>query len=372
MRDHLEIICPACEAVYSAPVHLMNPKGLRARCSTCGAHFLTLPNRLAFLIEPDGEVDWSEQGKTASESVQSALDTSSSLDTPVTITSSKKDILAPVEIHGWEAEAVQERQRRQAETLGIPVIFRDQLADGSQGPEMVLIPSGYYLMGSPEDEPERYGDEGPQHVVAIPRPFAIGRYALTFAEWDRYADSTGAHRPDDEGWGRESRPVINVSGTDAKKYLRWLSDQTGENYRLPSEAEWEYACRAGTTTRFNTGDIISTEQSNFNGERPADGCPNGHRLNQTVPVGSYSPNPFNLHEMHGNVQEWVVDYLNESHVDAPNDDTEQELANLLSMMVRGGSWFNGGEGVRSAYRGLRHRGYRTNYRGFRVARSVTL
>ncbi len=103
-----------------------------------------------------------------------------------------------MEIHGWGAEAVQERQRRQAEALGMSVVFRDRLTDGSQGPEMVLIPSGYYLMGSPEDEPERGEIEGPQHVVAIPRPFAIGRYALTFSEGDRYVGSTGAHLPDDK------------------------------------------------------------------------------------------------------------------------------------------------------------------------------
>ena len=284
----------------------------------------------------------------------------------------QRRILEPVDIHGWDADRVQDRQRRQAEALGIPVIFRDQLADGSPGPEMVLIPSGIYLMGSPADEPERSDTEGPQHQVTIAKPFAIGRYVLTFAEWDAFAAATGGYRPDDEGWGRGARPVINVSWDDAQGYLRWLAGQTSQDYRLPSESEWEYACRAGTTTRFNTGHIITTDQANFDGNFPAEGCPDGRYLEKTAPVGSYAPNGFGLCEMHGNVWEWVADCWNDSYIGAPTDGSAWLTGDCGRALLRGGSWHFLGRSLRSAYRNNGDRGRRSYFMGFRVARSVTL
>lgn len=128
--------------------------------------------------------------------------------------------------------------------------FRDKLKIGGEGPLMVVIPAGRFLMGSPASEPERLDDEGPQHEVHIAKPFAMGVYAVTFDEYDRFCDSTKCDRPGDENWGRGNRPVINVSWHDAQDYCTWLTEQTGRRYRLPSEAEWEYVCRAGTTTPF--------------------------------------------------------------------------------------------------------------------------
>ena len=145
-------------------------------------------------------------------------------------------------------------------------IFRDELPDGSAGPEMIVIPAGTFLMGSPEGEEGGNDSERPQHRVTFARPFAIGRFAVTFEEWDAARVGGGAtHDPNDARWGRGRQPVINVSWNDATEYAAWLSRQTGQAYRLPSEAEWEYACRAGTTSPFWWGSSISTGQANYDG-----------------------------------------------------------------------------------------------------------
>lgn len=153
--------------------------------------------------------------------------------------------------------------------------FRDKLKTGGDGPLMVVIPAGRFVMGSPPEEPGRRDSEGPQHEVRIAEPFAMGVYAVTFDEYDRFCDSTGRDKPGDVGWGRADRPVINVSWDDAKAYATWLSEQTGRTYRLPSEAEWEYACRAGTTTPFHFGERIGTYQANFNANYTYNGSVNG-------------------------------------------------------------------------------------------------
>ena len=336
-----EIICPNCDHVHGFFLsECLQEQGTRFNCANCGIDYLAFPSGLT---------------------VQAPI-----ADDP------REAILEPVVIHGWDADRVQERQARQADAIGIPVVFRDRLADGSPGPEMVLIPSGIFIMGSPPDEPARGKAEGPQQQVIIPRPFAIGRYALTFAEWDVYADKTDGYRPEDESWGRGARPVINVSWENAQDYLRWLSSQTGQDYRLPSESEWEYACRAGTMTRFNTGDCITTDQANFNGNNPAEGCPEGRYLEQTTPVGSYLPNLFGLHDMHGNVFERVADCWNDSYIGAPGDGSAWMAGDCGRAVLRGGSWYDYGWLVRSAARSYGNRGTRIINRGFRVARSVTL
>ncbi len=197
--------------------------------------------------------------------------------------------------------------------------FRDPLKIGGEGPQMVVIPPGRFMMGSPPDEPERSEDEGPQHEVIIQTPFALGVCAVTFAEYDLFCQNTRRELPSDRSWGRNDRPVIYVSWHDAQDYCAWLSQQTGHGYRLPSEAEWEYVCRAGTPTPFSFGGNITPEQVNYDGNYPYAGGKKGQYRKKTIPVQSLPPNPWGLHEMHGNVWEWVQDAWHGDYNGAPTD-----------------------------------------------------
>ena len=197
--------------------------------------------------------------------------------------------------------------------------FRDRLKSGADGPLMAVIPAGRFRMGSPADEPEREDDEGPQHEVRIATPFAMGVYAVTFYDYERFCDDTKLGKPEDQGWGRGRRPVINVSWEAARAYCAWLGEQTGRAYRLPSETEWEYACRAGTDTPFHFGARITTDQANFDGNYTYNGSAKGEYRPQTVPVGSFPPNAFGLYDMHGNVWEWCEDTWQTNYEGAPSD-----------------------------------------------------
>ena len=238
-------------------------------------------------------------------------------------------------------------------------------------PEMVMIPAGSFIMGSPASEPERSDDEGPQHRVNI-RAFAVGKTTITFTQWDACVADGGCngYRPDDEGWGRGDRPVINVSWNDAQTYIAWLSHKTGQRYRLPSEAEWEYAARAGTTTRFSTGDCLTTDQANYDGNYPPEGCAEGEFHDKTLPVASFAANPFGLYDMHGNVWEWVEDCWNDSYNGASTDGSAWSSGDGIRRALRGGSWFSYGSWARSAFRLNSTRGYRSSFLGFRLSRSV--
>lgn len=187
--------------------------------------------------------------------------------------------------------------------------------DFAVAPEMVVIPPGHFLMGSPKNEPERDDDEGPQQRVRIPQAFAMGRFAVTFAEWDACVADGGCngYKPSDQGWGRGNRPVINVSWHDAKAYVCWLNKKLGARncehgpYRLASEAEWEYAARAGTTGPFSFAGKISADKANYDATYTYNGSKKGRYRAKTVPVDSFQPNGFGLYQMHGNVWEWVED-----------------------------------------------------------------
>jgi formylglycine-generating enzyme required for sulfatase activity len=240
-------------------------------------------------------------------------------------------------------------------------------------PDMIQIPAGRFLMGSPPDEPGRYDNEGPQHWVQIPA-FALGKHAVTFDQWDACVAAGGCnHRPEDQGWGRGQRPVINVSWDDAQQYIRWLSRETGKTYRLPSEAEWEYATRAGTNAPFSTGDCISTTLANYNGDQDYNGCgaKTGVFLGKTQPVASYPENPWGLYDMHGNIWEWVEDCWHDSYAGAPTDATPWRRANSPRHVVRGGSWSFYPRFLRSAYRYRYAKDLRDLALGFRVARTLT-
>lgn len=236
----------------------------------------------------------------------------------------------------------------------------DEFTDCDGCPAMVVVPSGSFTMGSPRSENERSDDEGPQHEVIIARPFAVGKFEVTFEEWDACVKDggCGGYRPEDAGWGRGRRPVVNVSWDDAQAFVKWLSGESGVAYRLLSEAEWEYAARAGTTTAYATGASISTAEANFN-----------NTLGGTAVVGSYDGNDFGLHDMHGNVWEWVQDCYEDSYKGAPNGRTARKDTSGCTFVYRGGSWFNDPAVLRSAVRGGDTPGGRGSHLGFRLART---
>jgi formylglycine-generating enzyme required for sulfatase activity len=238
-------------------------------------------------------------------------------------------------------------------------------------PEMITLPAGRFSMGAPEFETASVDDERPKRMVTVPL-FALGRCAVTFAQWDA-ALAAGANLPisDDEGWGRGDRPVINVSWKDAQAYCAWLNQRLGLTsglYRLPSEAEWEYACRAGTTTPFSFGDTISTGQANYDGSGTYGRGTKGEYRKRTVPVGSLLANAWGLHEMHGNVWEWCEDEYG-PYPDHPTDASPLQHGNEMPRVLRGGSWFNYPRVLRSALRDRNAPEDRDHDVGFRVART---
>lgn len=243
----------------------------------------------------------------------------------------------------------------------------ETFVDCPQCPAMVVIPGGEFVMGSPPEELLRASNEGPRHRVTVPR-FALARTEVTFDQYRQCVDAGACgYLPHDEGWGREDRPVINVSMEDAGAYVRWLSEISGRRYRLPSEAEWEYAARAGTTTRFHTGRCLNSLQANFDARLPSGECPEGAQMGQTVPVASFPPNPFGLFDMLGNVQEWTLDCWNASYDGAPTDGSAWIEGDCSRAVLRGGSWRNSEGKLRSASRTRPSGTFHNDHTGFRPA-----
>ena len=258
----------------------------------------------------------------------------------------------------------------------------ERFSDCATCPEMVVVPAGSFMMGSPESSSDARPRERPQHRVTIGYAFAVGVYEVTFAEWDACvaAGGCGGYRPEDEGWGRGSRPVIHVSWEDAREYVRWLSRETGEEYRLLTEAEWEYVARAGTATARYWGERETGQCRYANGyDRtgqaeliftwdPAS-CSDGYV--HTAPVGLFEPNGFGLYDVLGNVWEWTQDCWNESYSGAPADGSAWSSGDCSQRVLRGGSWGNAPRDLRSAFRGRDSARDRDNrYLGFRVARTM--
>ncbi len=232
-------------------------------------------------------------------------------------------------------------------------------------PEMVVVPAGEFVMGSAVGDPGRYANEDPQHRVTIARPFAVGRYEVTFVEWDACVAAGGCFRkPADSAWGRDRRPVVDVSWDDTQSYLAWLSKKTGKRYRLLSEAEWEYAARAGSSSAYPWGGGAGTNQANFWGS--------GSQWSgkQTAPVGSFAANAFGLHDLIGNVWEWVQDCYQDSYVGAPADGSAREGGKCEARVLRGGSWYIEPQDARSAFRYRLAPASRNYVSGFRLARTL--
>jgi len=254
-------------------------------------------------------------------------------------------------------------------------VLRDRLSDGSQGPELVAIPAGGFLMGSPPQEKGRYNDEQ-RRSVRFNRPFAIGKYEVMFHEYDRFGAATGRSLPDDQGWGRGRRPVVNVAWRDAVAYADWLSEQTGHRYRLPTEAEWEYAARGGVAASRFWGDdpnegCAYANAADLDGKRvfvgwTAMNCRDGHVY--TAPVGSYRDNDFGLHDMLGNALEWTCSLYDKDYA-APLQTCQEPVADR-QFVVRGGSWNDEPRNVRSADRHRSRPDFQDYFLGFRVVREL--
>ena len=235
-------------------------------------------------------------------------------------------------------------------------------------PRMVVVPAGTVTMGRPASEEGPFDREGPQRSVTIPAPFAVGVHEVTFAEWDACvrAGGCGGYVPDDRGWGRGSRPVINVSWDDAQAYVSWLSQQTGAHYRLLSEPEWEYVARAGSRTARYWGESESSQCRYANGGGPR--CDDGYDF--TAPVGSFAPNAFGLHDVIGNVFEWTQDCWNGRSAGAPAEWSASQSGECGRRVLRGGAWDYYPWDVRFPIRGPMPSGRRSISLGFRVARAL--
>jgi formylglycine-generating enzyme required for sulfatase activity len=259
-------------------------------------------------------------------------------------------------------------------------------ADG-MGPELVLIPTGRFQMGSPEHERKKSMEAGsqkawldretPQHWVGIEQPIALGRYPVTVAQWRQFAQATGwqplgefdPHAPGVKQG--DDHPVVGVSWNDAQQYLGWLSAMTGQVYRLPSEAEWEYACRAGTRTAFSFGDTISPALANYDANYSYNGSPQGQYRMGTSRVGEYAPNPWGLYDMHGNVWEWTQDVVHDNYEGAPNTGLAWvEGGDPARRILRGGAWQYNPRYLRSAVRNGSAAALSNAIIGFRVARNL--
>ena len=260
----------------------------------------------------------------------------------------------------WEIKRKQAQGQRLIERLGDDVSL-----------ELAAIPGGTFVMGSPEDELERLDREGPQHEVTVP-PFFMGRYPVTQAQWRAVAALPQEERelePDPSNFKGDNRPVERVSWYDAVEFCQRLAKHTGRPYRLPSEAEWEYACRSGTTTPFYFGRTLTTELANYDGNYTYADGPKGEYREETTVVGQFGiANAFGLSDMHGNVWEWCADHWHDNYEGAPTDGSawlDENKSNSL-YVLRGGSWFSNPRRCRSAFR-YYSPDLAINYIGFRVA-----
>ena len=242
----------------------------------------------------------------------------------------------------------------------VPQVFQDSLKGGAKGPVMVKLPAAEFEMGSPGNSLNF--DESPRHKVTL-QGFSISKLEVTFSEYDKFARATGRRMPYDESWGRRTRPVINVSWNDARAYAAWLSKRTGQRYRLPTEAEWEYAARAGSTEKAWWDSNSAVKPANcFNCGSKWDG-------KSTAPAGSFSGNAFGLFDTAGNAQEWTEDCYHTSYKGAPQDGSAWLTAECSQRVVRGGSYSSPLDALRNARRSQYNQDVRLDNLGFRVVRS---
>ena len=245
-----------------------------------------------------------------------------------------------------------------------PVAWAQEAPADAPAEGFVVLEGGGFPMGSTERK-----NEQPVHFVAI-RRFAMGAREVTFEEYDTFCEATGRKKPDDAGWGRGSRPVINVNWEDANAYAAWLSENTGRRFRLPTEAEWEYAARVGGASQFGFELPVTTDKANYDGNFSWKEGPKGEYRRKTLPVGSFAPNAWGLFDLHGNVQEWVVDCYHGDYAGAPANGAAWVEKRCKRRVVRGGSWQYPPAFMRASYRiGLKPDG-RSASVGFRLVQEL--
>jgi len=266
----------------------------------------------------------------------------------------------------------------------------DEFSDCPDCPVMVVVPAGMFTMGSPTSENLRADDEGPQHSVTISKAFAVGKFEITKGQYAVFMLDTN-HDPGEgcyvwrdskfskdvtanwsnPGYKQNDRePVACVNWNDAQSYVAWLSNKTGKHYRLLTEAEWEFAARAGTVTAFWFGETITTSQANFRGAVTDNGSSEEGSRGRTIDVGSFPPNNFGLYDIHGNITEWIEDCWNDSYTDGPRNEAARSSGDCNRRMLRGGSWQDQPMHVRSADRLRYNPDSRNSYIGFRIARAL--
>jgi formylglycine-generating enzyme required for sulfatase activity len=233
-------------------------------------------------------------------------------------------------------------------------------------PQMIIIPAGTFTMGAPATDQPRYDNEYPQHEVTIAKAFAVSKFDVTFADWDACVSVGGCPAASDSSYGRDTRPVINVTWPDAQQYVAWLSRMTGRPYRLLTETEWEYAARAGTTAVYIWGDEIG------NGNANCMKCGDAWEIKKTSPVGYFKPNAFGLYDMAGNVWQWVKDCYHGGYNGAPTDASAWMTGDCSRHVIRGGSWYSDPRSLSTAARLGNATDGRGDNVGFRIARTLDI
>lgn len=268
-------------------------------------------------------------------------------------------------------------QHASAERLNLSSYFSDTLKIGGKGPELAVIPAGQYEMGSTHDEFGHVKEEYPQHYSHILKPFAIGRFTVTADDFEKFRTDTEWFLRSDLLWAQGKEPVMNIRLLDCYLYLEWLSKQTGQRYRLPTEAEWEYAARAGTNTAFHFGDEVSCKEVHFNALFPYTEAKKNKRwylprcmpMPKAIEVGSKPANIWGLHEIHGNVWEFTNTPWQDSHLNANRDGSSSDHSSRW-YVTKGGSWFDDAIWARSASRKKRLFDEMDTNLGFRVVREL--
>ncbi|MEJ2309566.1 MAG: formylglycine-generating enzyme family protein [Gammaproteobacteria bacterium] len=275
-------------------------------------------------------------------------------------------------IGGFSDDKLLKMQWCTADSLGRQVHFHDRLRHGEPGPELFLIPAGRIEIGSGKREFGHRRCEEPRQLALVDRPFALGRFTVTADDWAQFQRATGWRFRSDLLTATGRHPVMNIRHAEAEAYCRWLSEETGACYRLPTEEEWEYACRAGSTTPFHFGESVTCREVHFNATLPYEEQKRKKRfflprcvpMARSLPVGSKASNIWGLHEMHGNVWEMTSTLWKPSH-------RFGERADHKAIVTKGGSWFDAAVFARSASRMRRLKDELDVNLGFRVLRELS-